>query len=93
MLNRIVDEAVAESLNSHRVRARVAALEGNKPHYAPWMTALTLGLSAASLARLFGADWFVFMVVYIAATIGTFVRQCLGAGTSLHLPSPFSRLW
>jgi uncharacterized membrane protein YjjP (DUF1212 family) len=78
MLNRIVDEAVSESLNSHRVHARLAVLEGDKPLYAPWMIALMLGLSAASLARLFGAHWFVFMVVYIAATIGTFVRQCLG---------------
>ena len=89
MLNRIIDESAGESLTETRVRARLDGLESRTQLYPPWLIALTLGLSAAGLARLLGAGLYVCMVVYFAATLGTFVRQCLGQWRFNPLAIPF----
>jgi uncharacterized membrane protein YjjP (DUF1212 family) len=88
-LNQIADETAGESLNCNSAHARLAALERNTPIYQNWLIALMLGLSAASLSRLLGGDWSVFLVVYLAATIGTLVRQQLGRWHLNQVAVPF----
>lgn len=77
-LNQVADEAADASLDLKGTHARLAALENNRPVYPQRLTAVMLGLSAASLARLFGADVLVFLVVFLAATVGAFLRRQLG---------------
>jgi hypothetical protein len=76
-LNQISDEMADRSIDRNAVHQRLARLEQNIPLYSSWLIAPMLGLSAASLSRLFGGDWSVFAVVLIAATAGTLLRMQL----------------
>ncbi len=77
-LNRIADKTAAGLLDAPSVRPQLLALEHAKPLYPRWLVAAALGLTGASLSRLFGGDWPVFITVYIAAAVGTVVRQQFG---------------
>ena len=85
-LNRIVDETVTGRLDAATARTRLDALERRSAVYPRWLGAATLGLTAASLSRLFGGDWPVFAVVFIAGTLATLIRQQLGLWRSIHSP-------
>ena len=73
-LNRIVDETATGRLDAATARTRLDALERRSALYPRWLGAATLGLTAASLSRLFGGDWPVFAVVLIAGTLATLIR-------------------
>jgi uncharacterized membrane protein YjjP (DUF1212 family) len=77
-LNRIVDDTAAGRPDAAAAAARLDALEHGSASYPRWLGATTLGLTAASLSRLFGGDWPVFADVLIAGTPATLVRQQLG---------------
>jgi uncharacterized membrane protein YjjP (DUF1212 family) len=77
-LNEVVDDAVAGRLDAAGVRARLTTLEHARAVYPRWVTAIGVGLTAASLAKLFGGDWSVFFIAFIAGTAGTSLRQQLG---------------
>lgn len=88
-LNRIVDETAAGSLSVADAALQLEALESARPLYPWWLIAASLGLTGASLSRLFGGDWSVFVTVYIAAFIGTAARQQLGRWRVHSLAIPF----
>jgi uncharacterized membrane protein YjjP (DUF1212 family) len=60
------------------VRAELDALEHAPAFYPRWLVVAAMGLTAASLSRLFGADWGTFGVVWIAGSIGMWLRLALG---------------
>lgn len=60
------------------VRGELEAVEHQPPAYGRWMVVAAIGLTAASLARLFGADWATMGVVWVAAAAGMWLRQVLG---------------
>jgi len=53
-------------------------VEDRSPVYGRWLIAIALGLTAASLARLFGGDWPTFWVSWLAGSVGMWMRQELG---------------
>ncbi len=46
--------------------------------YGRWVVVVALGLTAASLARLFGADWPTLGIAWLAGSTGMWLRQELG---------------
>jgi uncharacterized membrane protein YjjP (DUF1212 family) len=88
-LNRIVDETASGLLDATSAASRLLTLENGRPLYSRWLIAAALGLTASSLSRLFGGDWSVFATVYVAATLGTSVRQQLGRWHVHLLAIPF----
>ena len=53
-------------------------VEDRSPVYGRWLIVFALGLTAASLARLFGGDWPTFWVSWLAGSLGMWLRQMLG---------------
>jgi uncharacterized membrane protein YjjP (DUF1212 family) len=53
-------------------------VEDRSPVYGRWLIVFALGLTAASLARLFGGDWPTFWVSWLAGSLGMWLRQVLG---------------
>ena len=76
--NRLVEAAEAGALDATALQARLDAIERAKPPYPGWLVTLGLGLTAASLARLFGGDWGAVVLAGIAGVAGTWLRQALG---------------
>lgn len=88
-LNRIIDETARGGCDLPALEQRLDALEAPKPIYARWVVAVTMGLTAASLARLFGGDWASFWTVLLAGICGMLVRQELGARRANPFLVPF----
>ncbi|QHN03594.1 threonine/serine exporter family protein [Granulicella sp. WH15] len=88
-LNRITNETASGLLDATTAGIRLAALEHSSLLYPNWLVAISLGLTGASLSRLFGGDWFIFCTVFLAATVGTAVRQQLGHWRAHPLIIPF----
>jgi uncharacterized membrane protein YjjP (DUF1212 family) len=59
-------------------RKELEDIEHQSPVYGRWIVVIALGLTAASLARLFGSDWPTFWVSWLAGSIGMWLRQVLG---------------
>jgi uncharacterized membrane protein YjjP (DUF1212 family) len=59
-------------------REELEAIEKRSPLFGRWFVVMALGLTAGSLARLFGGDWPTFGVAWLAGSIGTWLRQELG---------------
>ncbi len=53
-------------------------VEDRSPVYGRWLIVFALGLTAASLARLFGGDWPTFWVTWLTGSLGMWLRQVLG---------------
>jgi uncharacterized membrane protein YjjP (DUF1212 family) len=77
-----VSSLVGEVENGRRgmaeVRAALEDVEGRPPVYGRWIVVVALGLTAASLARLFGGDWPTFGIAWLAGSTGMWLRQELG---------------
>ena len=46
--------------------------------YNRWLVVVMIGLSCASFSRLAGGDWPVFMMTFLASSLGMIVRQEIG---------------
>ncbi len=77
-----VSSLVEEVENGRRgmveVRAELEDVESRPPVYGRWIVVVALGLTAASLARLFGGDWPTFGIAWLAGSTGMWLRQELG---------------
>lgn len=58
---------------------RLNAVETRSNRYPPWLVAIGMGLTAASLARLFGAAWPVVFVSVLVGIVSLLLRQRFGA--------------
>jgi uncharacterized membrane protein YjjP (DUF1212 family) len=76
-INRIVDETAAGRMDAATAHARLDACERPPAFYPRWAGALSIGLTAACLSRLFGGDWPIFADTLVAGTITGFTRQQL----------------
>jgi uncharacterized membrane protein YjjP (DUF1212 family) len=76
--NRLVDDAGGGRLRLDEVQAALDAIEHRPPTYPRWLVVAGLGVTAASLSRLFGGDWLACVAAGLAGTIGTWVRLELG---------------
>ena len=70
--------------------AQLKRVEAETPRHSRWLTVLFLGLAAASLAALLGADAGSVMVAGIATGLGLVVRQELGRRHFSLLTLPFA---
>jgi uncharacterized membrane protein YjjB (DUF3815 family) len=77
-LNRIVDEAATGRLPIAAICEKLASIDQEVPAYPRVLVAMGLGLTAASLTKLFGGDWTCFVIAFLAGAGETVVRQQLG---------------
>ncbi len=78
-LKAVADSAAAGRLSLADARAALDAIEHAPPAYPRWLVTLALGLTAASLSRLFGGDWGSFAIAGVAGTAATWPRLLLAA--------------
>ncbi len=77
-INRLVDDADAGRLRLDEVQSALDAIEHRAPAYPRWLVAAALGVTAASLSRLFGGDLLASLAAGLAGTVGTWARLQLG---------------
>ena len=77
-VNRLVDDAGVKRPRLDDVRAALDAIEHQPPIYPRWLVVAGLGVTAASLGRLFGGDWLACLAAGLAGAIGSWVRLELG---------------
>jgi uncharacterized membrane protein YjjP (DUF1212 family) len=90
VVNRIVDAAATGRLDLVKARAGLDAAEHRPPEYASWLVIAALGLTAASLSRLFGGDWPTFAVAWLAGAAGTWLRLEMGRRHANLFAAPFA---
>jgi uncharacterized membrane protein YjjP (DUF1212 family) len=56
-VNGLVDDAESGRCGLAEARAELDAVEHRPPEYGRWLVVVALGLTAASVSRLFGGDW------------------------------------
>jgi uncharacterized membrane protein YjjP (DUF1212 family) len=77
-VDRLLGEVEFGRKGMPEVRAELEAIEHRPPLYERWAVVVALGLTAASLARLFGGDWPTFAIAWLAGSLGMWLRQELG---------------
>jgi uncharacterized membrane protein YjjP (DUF1212 family) len=77
-VSRLVQEVENGRRGLPEVQAELAEVEIRPPVYGRWIVVVALGLTAASLARLFGGDWPTFAIAWLAGSVGMWLRQELG---------------
>jgi uncharacterized membrane protein YjjP (DUF1212 family) len=77
-VNRLIDDVEFGRCELAYARSTLTAIEHRRPEYPRWLVIAALGLTAASLSRLFGGDWGTFAVTWLAGAAGTWLRQELG---------------
>jgi uncharacterized membrane protein YjjP (DUF1212 family) len=77
-VNRVLAAVAEGKRDLDWVSAELERVEHAAPSYPRWLVVVAMGLTAASLARLFGADWGTFGVVWVAGSTGMWLRQELG---------------
>jgi uncharacterized membrane protein YjjP (DUF1212 family) len=77
-VSRLVDEVENGRIEIAAIRSELEAVEHRPPVYGRWVVVIALGLTAASLARLFGGDWPTFGIAWVAGSAGMWLRQELG---------------
>lgn len=77
-VTRLLDEVETGRRGLAEAREELEDIEDRSPAYGRWVVVVALGLTAASLARLFGGDWPTFGVGWLAGSTGTWLRQELG---------------
>jgi uncharacterized membrane protein YjjP (DUF1212 family) len=89
-IGRAIDEAEEGRRGLAAVEAALDTVEHRPPAYGPWLIVVALGLTAASLSRLFGGDWPTFGVAGLAGAAGTWLRLQLGRRQSNPVFIPFA---
>ncbi len=77
-INRLVDDVGGGGVRLDEIPSALEAIEHQPPLYPRWLVVVALGVTAASLSRLFGGDWLACLAAGLAGTIGTAVRLELG---------------
>jgi uncharacterized membrane protein YjjP (DUF1212 family) len=89
-VNRLVDDAEKGRGGLAQARAALDAIEHQLPEYGRWLVVVALGLTAASLSRLFGGDWPTFAATWLAGAALTWLRQELGERRFNPIAIPFA---
>lgn len=62
-------------MNQVDVRRELVEIDQLSPQYNRWLIVLMVGLSCAAFSRLFGGNFETFIVTWLAASVGMWVRQ------------------
>ena len=77
-INHLVDRADGGRLALPDAQAELDTIEHRPPAYPRWLVVLALGLTAASLSRLFGGDLVACLSAGLGGLVGTALRLELG---------------
>jgi uncharacterized membrane protein YjjP (DUF1212 family) len=77
-VSHLLGEVEAGRWGLSEAQKELADVGDRSPVYGRWLIVVALGLTAASLARLFGGDWPTFWVSWLAGSVGMWLRQVLG---------------
>jgi uncharacterized membrane protein YjjP (DUF1212 family) len=89
-VNRLVDAAENGRRGLSEARAGLDAIEHQLPEYGRWLVVVALGLTTASLSRLFGGDWPTFAATWLAGGAATWLRQELARRHLNAIAIPFA---
>jgi uncharacterized membrane protein YjjP (DUF1212 family) len=89
-VNRVVDDVGRGRCGLAEARSALDAVEHRPPEYGRWLVVVALGLTAASLSRLFGGDWPTFAATWLAGAAGTWLRLELGRRQFNPIVIPFA---
>ena len=68
------------------VEAAIDDLVRTTPRYSPVTVAVAVGIACAAFGRLLGTDWAAFLPIFVAGTVGQYVRQLLrGRGVNAYV--------
>jgi len=73
-VSRLLGEVEAGRWRLSEAQKELGDVEDRSPVYGRWLIVIALGLTAASLARLFGGDWPTFWVSWLAGSVGMWLR-------------------
>jgi uncharacterized membrane protein YjjP (DUF1212 family) len=73
----LADRVERGELPTAQARAELARLTSQTPRHSAWVMALAVGLACAAFGRLLKVDWAGTGPVFLAATLGQFVRRDL----------------
>lgn len=77
-LDRLGRQELPAAPDVAEIDRQLEEVERSGNRYPPWLVALGMGLTAASLARLFGATWPVVFVSVLVGIVTQLLRRCLG---------------
>jgi uncharacterized membrane protein YjjP (DUF1212 family) len=77
-VHEVLERLRGGDLDEAAALACLSRVEADTPRHAPWLAALVLGVAAASLAGLLGADGGAAAVAGVATGLGLLARQALG---------------
>lgn len=89
-INRLLADAESGRAGLAEARATLDAVEHRPSEYPRWLVVVGLGLTAASLSRLFGGDWPTFAATWLAGMAGTWLRQELAIRQFNPIVIPFA---
>lgn len=78
VVSRIVDIAYkvqSDEMDRFDARRELVEIDNLTPLYNRWLIVVMVGLSCAAFSRLFGGNWETFIVTWLAASTGMWVRQ------------------
>lgn len=64
-------------LDRTAVRRELEQIDKTPRFYDRWITAVMVGLACAAFSQLFGGDWTIFAVTFVASAVGFLVRYTL----------------
>ncbi len=74
-VNRLSRRVNEEKLDRFQVRSELERIDATAPQYPRWLVAGMVGVGCAAFSRLFGGDWPIFAVTFVAAFLTMLLRQ------------------
>ena len=71
----LVQRVLVGKIYRFELRSELVRVSQFKASYSRWTVALTVGAACAAFSRLFGGDWLVFAITFVASTAAMLVRQ------------------
>ncbi len=76
-INTVSRKVTAGQMDRFAVRQELRRISDAPAHYPRWLVVLLVGLACAAFSRLFGGDWVIFGVTFLAASLAAYTRQML----------------
>jgi len=75
VINDMSYQVSAGTLDRFQVRQMLADIDDRSRQVNHWIVIVMVGLACAAFSRLFGGDWPVFGITFVAASVAMFVRR------------------